>query len=365
MSEFVLSSDRKTLLNVARAQESYVIPSTVGSIRSGSIEDYAFYNAKDVIVSLLFASDSQITSIGDYSFYECQKLSHVDFSNAKKLEILCNFCFSNCHSITSIEFPSSLKELGYYGVFSGCSNLKYVTFPSDSQMTIINGGSFGYTAITHLWLPKSLSVINSEAFLHTPIVEFSIDEENDWYSVYNGSLFTKNFESLVCHQKGSPFNIPKSTTSIQDVAFSGFPYDIKLPSFVTSLSRWAFLGFNGKSLTLMSPIQTIKSRMFELGSKTKQLLFFDQVYSIEDDGISGQNLEMIYFLMPIKDLKDTSFDVNLKKVCFAWNVKAIQEAYFPQKIRVCPLYGIAPSCFQTVRLSKLLLPFVYILISTI
>ena len=57
----------------------------------------------------------------------------------------------------------------------------------------------------------------------------------------------------------------------------------------------------------MSPIQTITSGMFQLESNTKQLFFFDQVYSIEEGGISGQNLEMIYFLMPINDLKDTSF----------------------------------------------------------
>ena len=72
--------------------------------------------------------DSTVTSIGDYAFYGCSKLTSVTIGNG--VTIIGNYAFYGCSKLTSVDIPNSVTSIGSFA-FNGCSSLKSVTI-SDS-----------------------------------------------------------------------------------------------------------------------------------------------------------------------------------------------------------------------------------------
>ena len=85
--------------------------------------------------------------------------------------------------------------------------------------------------------------------------------------------------------------------------------------------------------------------MFYCGANTREIRFLNKVETINEGGIIGSNIEIIYFLYdPIK-VTISSFNVNLNKVCFAWSTNMINIIYSPTKIRICTInYNTHYSC---------------------
>ena len=161
-------------------------------------------------------------------------LSAIDFTSATKLVTINNFAFRFCSSLVSLIFPKSLKELGYYGTFEYCYQLSNVSFPDESSLEIIYGGTFSHTKLTTFRIPSKVKTIYGESFAGTPIREFTIQDGNTYYDVYNGSIYTKDFSQLICHQKATEFNIHSSTKIITNLAFSGYKFNITVPNTVTT-----------------------------------------------------------------------------------------------------------------------------------
>ena len=338
MSVFITENgDGKTLIKVKTPQSSYIIPESIETIKDGTSESYAFYTARNTRFNLSFAPNSRLTYIGGYAFYKCQNLYHIDFTNAVNLKTIVNFAFSKCNSLITIEFPPSIEELGYYGTFSSCSSLMSVKFPDESNLSSIQGGTFSFTQLTTIRIPKKVNIIYGEAFDSTPIREFTLQEGNEALEVYNGSLYTKGLSSLISHQKATKFNISEATTTIANLAFAGYGFDIAIPTYITKFANWAFLNFAGNLLVIYSSIDKITYRMFELNRNVKQLMFFGKIEAIEVKGISGNGLEIISFASKVSNIRNDSFAINFNKVCFAFNVKPIKNVLAPRHINVCTL----------------------------
>ena len=336
---------KENLLYVNKAQNKYIIPASVITIEDGTEESFAFRIAQNTTFSLSFAENSKITTIGTYAFNKCTKLTEIDFTNAKKLTSIKNYSFQSCASLKSISFPKSLKEFCYYGAFSGCYHLSSVSFPSDSDLEVIYSGTFSNTNLTTFCIPSKVREVDGESFANAPIREFTVQEGNDNYAIYNGSIYTSDFSQLVCHQKATELNISDLTRVIGSLAFHGFTYNIILPNTVTTLNKWAFHGFNGESISILSPIKTITNRMFFCGSRTREIRFLNKVDIIDEEGIMGSNIEIIFFLYNPVNIAKSSFAIDLNKACFAWSTTAIKEAYYPTKPKICTYHVITPcSC---------------------
>ena len=343
MSVFEIEDDGITLASANKQQSSYVIPRSIEKIKSGTARDYAFIIAKDISFKISFEPNCKLTSIGAYAFFQCRYLYNIDFTNAVNLRQIVNYAFASCTSLTTLEFPASLEELGYYGTFFGCSLLSKVTFPDESRLITLRGGTFSFTQLKTFRVPKNVKNIYGETFESTPIEEFTLQEGNNEYEVYNGSLYTKGLSSLVCHQKATQLNISKSTTTIANLAFAGYSYDVIIPTHVVNFGNWAFNGFNGNLLVISSPINTITTDMFELGKNVKQLMFFGKIGRFEQNGISGNGLEVISFAAKISNIRKDSFSIDFDKVCFAFNVEPIITALAPTRIKLCT-FQILKTC---------------------
>ena len=340
------NSVKTTVLEKVISKKSeYIIPASITEIGNGNESIYAFQLVANDEFTLAFESGSQLETIGSYAFYECIKLKSINFSNANSLKYIEFKAFSYCTSLQTLEFNANLIELRFYGAFKDCYSLHQVTFPQGSKLQLIESGAFAYTALTTIEIPENCSEVYGESFDRTPIEYFTVNSKNQRYDIFNGSLYTSGFGSLICHQKVTQFNISNKTTKILNLSFAGFPHDAIIPAHVVEFEEWAFISFNGSKLTIMSSIDTIPSRMFELDQNVQEVRFLGKVNQIQESAISGKGLKIVYFLYPFYEITENSFNFDLKKVCIAWNLPANTTSDYSSIIQPC-FIGITKKCSQ-------------------
>ena len=124
--------------------DSLIIPNSVTSIG-----DYTFYNCSSLnSVEIL----NGVASIGDYAFYNCSSMNTVKIPNS--VTSIGLFAFYNCSGLAIVDIPSSVISIGY-SCFAGCkSNIyimsKNVTFPEKRLFESDNVYGFSYlNSISH------------------------------------------------------------------------------------------------------------------------------------------------------------------------------------------------------------------------
>lgn len=114
-----------------RALKTIRIPASVTEIKA-----CAFQNCTS-LSSVTFEDDSNLQTIG--GGYTCYRHNYGSY------DFGIFGAFAGCTSLTSIEIPNSVKEIGVCA-FQGCSQLQSVTFQKGSLITTLSGGyiSKGY-----------------------------------------------------------------------------------------------------------------------------------------------------------------------------------------------------------------------------
>lgn len=74
-----------------------------------------------------------------------------------------NSAFKSKSTITSVEFPASVKIISG-SAFKSCDNLSQVTFAENSKLTSINDNAFMGTIISEVTIPESVTYIGSFGF---------------------------------------------------------------------------------------------------------------------------------------------------------------------------------------------------------
>ena len=170
-------------------------------------------------------------------------------------DVIGNYAFSGCRSLTSLILPSNVTSIGY-SAFSGCRSLTSLTLPS--SVTSIGSSAFeGCRSLTSLILPSSVTEIGSSAFYGcsglTSLTLPSSVTSIGWATFSGCSGLTS-------------LTLPSSVTSIDGRAFYGCSslFGLTLPSSVTEIGESAFRGCSGlTSLTLPSSVTSIGKSAFE------------------------------------------------------------------------------------------------------
>ena len=175
--------------------------------------------------------DYTVTSIGDYAFDGCHSLSSVDIpSSVTSIE---NYAFYGCSSLASVVIPNSVASIGE-SAFDGCSSLASVVIPS--SVTSIGGWAFcNCSSLASVVIPNSVMSIGKRAFkfcgnLASVIISSSV------MSIEEGTFHG-------CTSLAS-VDIPSSVKSIGESVFEdcGSLDSAVIPSSVTSLGKNAFYG---------------------------------------------------------------------------------------------------------------------------
>jgi hypothetical protein len=158
------------------------------------------------------------TSIGDYAFYNCSKLTSIDFGNNSKLKTIGAQAFRGCTILTNIEIPYGLTTIGTYA-FRECRNITSIHIPN--TVTSIGSAFYQCYGLTNISIPSSVTELAAEAF---------------------GSC-----------SKLVNIDIPNSISKIGNTAFSGCSslISITIPSSVTSIGSTALsIGSPSKKATI-------------------------------------------------------------------------------------------------------------------
>ena len=345
----------------------YSIPKDAIYIADGTENDYAFIEVakQSKTFELKFEEDSKLEYIGNYAFYKCSQLTNIDFTNAINLKYIGGFSFCECTKLESLDFTNAPKFEGFpkYGAFHGCTMLSSVIFPDNSKVRTIDGGTFRNTAIKSFRVPKECSSITGEAFGFCKIDNFTVESGNIYYSEYKGSLFSADNKILVCYRYSNPIlELPNETTTIDWLAFEGYPHSLLIPKQITDYSEKAFFGYYGRTLSFMNPPHNLNSELFRGCHELRSIYFFDYVSTIQQNAFQECSaLKYVYFILPVDEIHIKSFP-NPEKICFAGAVDSVRKCLSDVSIRECELtIKDNFTCYRRTR-SLNLIPFIYILI---
>ena len=99
--------------------------------------------------------NESVTSIGDYAFYYCEKLTRVEFTEAISIG---DYAFYNCSFLTAINFPKA-TTIGE-SAFENCIRLSKIRLP---LVTEISGNAFkNCTSLTTAIFDANVTIGNAD-----------------------------------------------------------------------------------------------------------------------------------------------------------------------------------------------------------
>lgn len=186
----------RIISNLIKEREDVIIPSKV----SQNNQEYIvvetgprIFNENNYLKTI--SIPSTIRNIDIYFCRSSGNLYKVTFLPNSELESLGNCCFDTCQSLNEFEIPLKVKYIGSYAL---CA-----------------------TKIPKIKIPKNVSEIRIGAFAFCRyLANIEVDEENNYYTVYNGSLYTKNMKVFIASCAKSELWIKDSVEFIQDGAMT-------------------------------------------------------------------------------------------------------------------------------------------------
>ena len=235
-------------------------------------------------LAILDLSEAKIVKGGNSYYYYYYSYYTSD-------DVIGEFAFYNCRSLTSVTIPSSVTSIGKYA-FSGCSGLTSVTIPS--SVTSIGESAFsGCRSLTSVTIPSSVTSIGEAAFLDcsglTSVTLPSSVTSIGWSAFRGCSGLTS-------------VTLPSSVTSIGGSAFEGCSglTSITLPSSVTSIGSSAFSRCSGlTSITIPSSVTSIGSSAFSRCSGlTSVYVSWESPLSISTSVFGSSNTKSCILYVP-------------------------------------------------------------------
>ena len=141
-----------------------VIPSTITyndvEYTVTAIGEDAFYDCESSILMSSVTIPSTVTSIGQYAFFKCIRLTSIDIPSS--VTSMGSGAFSGCSGLTSVTISNSVTSIGS-SAFYGCSGLTSVTIPN--SVTSIGSSAFsGCSGLTSVTIPNSVTSIGGSTF---------------------------------------------------------------------------------------------------------------------------------------------------------------------------------------------------------
>lgn len=262
--------DSLTVLNTRMFYQCYLLNQvTFGSNSSlTTIGTYAFYdcaiasitlpNSLTTINSSSFFRNTEMTTIvipdnvstfGSSVFSSCTGLT--SYTLPAGITTIPNSIFSSCTGLTTISIPSTITTIDT-SAFSGCSNVEKINLLSSNTLQIIGSSAFsGMTKVTNFSIPITVTSIGSSAFY--------------------------NWQSL------ETISIPAATKTIGSSAFSYCKAltTVTIPETVTSFSTGVFTGCTSLSVaTIHSNLTTIPDSTFSGCTSLTNAVFTSTITAI-------------------------------------------------------------------------------------
>lgn len=171
-----------------------------------------------------------LTTIGEWAFYLCVNLDNVTVPEG--VTSLGDFTFRSCVGLASIKLPSNLKAIPRF-LFAECFKLSTIDIPAE----VVSIGNFAFSGckiLNNVVVPDKVEYIGLSAFAECPVLDNitlgrSVEkiDENAFYSC----------------PKLTEIVLPNSVDSIMDEAFRESALKkVVMGSNIASIGRDAFFG---------------------------------------------------------------------------------------------------------------------------
>ena len=274
------------------------------------IGDYAFSGCSSLTSLTL---PSSVTSIGGHAFEKCSGLTSLTLPSS--VTSIGEFAFRYCSGLTSLTIPSGVTTIDYYA-FADCRGLTSLTLPS--SVTSIGGYAFAWcSGLTSLTLPSSVTSIGGHAFAWcsglTSLTLPSSVTEIDWSTFERcnnlkecNCLLDSDLETCLAYSHDDWTKIP-----VDEIKYYHNGQELtklEIPSGVDKIGSYSFYkGVNLTSLTLPSSVTSIGSSAFE--------------------GCSGLTSVYVSWKSPLSIFASTFKDANTEK-CILYVPKGTYDDYW-------------------------------------
>ena len=209
-----------------------------------------------------------LNSIGEYAF-ESTNLNTVDLSNTQ-ITSLPDGCFYDCEQLSDVKLPIRLTDIGKNAFFK--SSIASITFPS--TLLKIDKWAFQYSKLANVVIPTSCSIVEQAAFA---------DNANLTTVVINGTKCYLAYEAFWHCPKLTDVYI---TSNIQPTAESyGFPFTNNpkvhvMKDYVDVISKLT----KGEDGNPCNTVNFASNLSITLG---KEWTTFSSAYNLDFSGVEG------------------------------------------------------------------------------
>lgn len=326
---------------------------------SNGIEELTLPNSLNTIDYFTFAYNTNLktihfgTGLKDIAwgaFKGCSALENLDLSTSN-IENIQSYAFSECTSLSSVKFPSSLRQI-YGNAFSQNSALQAVTF--NDGLDGIGGSAFSNTGLTTVTLPNSLTYLGSSAFSSC----------KDLASISIGTGITEiPYNCFSGCNALTSVDLPEHVTSIGGSAYSYCDglVSITLPSSIQAVGASAFANCsNLEEVVIPDNVTTLGTGAFKNDSKLKHVQIGKGVATLEKDLFNSceslSSVELSEGLTAVKkfvfqycsSLKTVTFPSTLttlsNSTCFGWTPDSLYflgtQPATGERTKDEPFYGL-------------------------
>ena len=286
----------------ANAFDGSAITSIVLPAGLATLGDYAFANTESLgAVTFGIGDDEQdavsaLTAI-PASAFRGSAVTSVDFSKLTQLTSIGNYAFYNCTGLTTLNFPTTLVTVGEYA-FSGCTGLTEVDFDDNTVLESIGqyafDGAGSATAPATVRLPVGAQgwALGYYSTSYSSGTRYAFVSSNfTQIDFATGTRITEipqyTFSEMA---RLTSIAIPEGVTSIGNYAFrySSALQSVTLSTTVTSIGNYAFSETGLQSVTIPATVTSIGGSAFRSNTALQSVTFADGAVA---EGSNSQTAE--------------------------------------------------------------------------
>lgn len=302
---------------------SYSVPSGVTSIGSYAFCDNTTLTSVDLPAGVVNIGEgafsnctgltainlpSGVTHMGNRAFSRCSALSSVNIPASVKSIGAGAFAET---ALMSVSLPSGMTRIED-SVFVGCPGLRNVSVP-DSIASIGAGAFSECTSLTSINIPANVKDIGTAAFAGAGLTDISVDPKNKTYCSVNGVLFSydrKELHSYPAGREASEYSVPSGTTSIREGAFGLCENltKVNIPIGVTHIGRAAFSGCTKlTAINLPDGLSSISEYLLSDCTALKNVTIPLSVTYIESQAFARTGLKDVRIPSNVREIAERAF----------------------------------------------------------
>lgn len=281
-----------------------------------TIDYFTFSNNKN-LKTIHFGTGLKEIAYG--AFKGCSALENLDLSTSN-IENIKSYAFSDCTSLTSVKFPSSLRQI-YGNAFSKTPALQAVTF--NDGLDGIGSSAFSDSGLKTVTLPNSLTYLGDYAFSNC----------KDLASISIGTGITEiPYKCFTGCNALTSVDLPEHVTSIGGGAYSycNGLVSITLPSSIQAVGASAFASCsNLEEVVIPDNVTTLGEKAFQYDKKLKHVQIGKGVATLEKDLFNScESLSSVELSEGLTAVKAFVFQYcsSLKSVTFPTTLKTLSNS---------------------------------------